>query len=233
MITCPVCGYQNDELTIVCGKCGGYVQDRVPNVDFFSTWWMIIESPAKAFKKISIAEHKNYVLFLTVFLGIAYSFGLLWIRNAGEQFDNLIHLLLLGVVMGLVISVPLGVSMAGVLHTILHFAGGRAGWRNTYAVFGWALAPLVISVVFILPIELASLGLVLFSVNPSPMQIKPFVYGPLTFLEGATVVWALILASFGFRLVHKLRFMTALVIVLLVFSAFSAGIYELFSKFIV
>src|SRR3990172_9576323 len=107
MIICPVCSHQNDEFAIKCTECGSYVQDRVPTLDFFAIAWLMIESPRDAFKKIILAEHKQYVLFLGLFLGIAAAFALMWAGKSGNNFDNLFPVLLFGTFMGIVISVPL------------------------------------------------------------------------------------------------------------------------------
>jgi hypothetical protein len=119
MILCPVCKHSNDEFSIKCVSCGSYVQDRVPNLDLFAMIWLLIESPSIAFKKIIIAEHKNFVLFLSLFLGIAASFALLWIKKSGNSFDNLFPLLLFGTALGIVISLPLFYCLVGIFHAVI------------------------------------------------------------------------------------------------------------------
>ena len=34
MIECTVCQENNSEKYLVCKKCGAYLRDRIPNVDF-------------------------------------------------------------------------------------------------------------------------------------------------------------------------------------------------------
>ncbi|HTY11327.1 MAG TPA: Yip1 family protein [Bacteroidota bacterium] len=233
MISCSVCAHPNDDLETVCAKCGSFIQDRVPNLDFFSTLWRIVESPSEAFHRIIVAEHKNYVLFQMTFLGIAISFALLWARHAGNEFDNLLYLLLLGVVVGLAIALPVGVVLAATLHGLVKFFGGKGTMKNTYAVVGWSLTPVLLSVSIILPIELGALGLRLFSTAPSPMEVKPVVYAVLLLLDAVAGIWSIQLARIGLSIAHKISSWKALEVVVIVCLVFSTALYQLFAWLIV
>ncbi len=233
MISCSVCAQPNDDLDTVCVRCGSFLQDRIPNLDFFSTLWQLVESPKEAFHKIIIAEHKNYVLFLMTFLGIAVSFMLLWARHAGNEFDNLIYLLLLGCVLGAGIALPVGGLMAVTAHLLLKLFGGRGVMKNTYAVFGWSLTPIMLSVSIVLPIELASIGLRLFSTNPSPMDVKPVVYLVLTFFDLFAVLWSINLARVGLSIAHKISGWKTLEVVVSVCLFFTFALYKLFASLVI
>jgi Yip1 domain len=233
MISCSVCAHSNDDLDTVCVRCGSFIQDRIPNLDFFLTMWQLIESPKVAFHRIIVAEHKNYVLFQMLFLGIAASFTLLWARHAGNEFDNLIYLLMLGVVIGVGIALPVGGMIALTVHVLLKLFGGKGLIRNTYAVFGWSLTPIMLSVSFVLPIEFASIGLRLFSTNPSPMDVKPVVYVVLLILDVFALFWSIYLAEIGLSLAHKVSTWRALEAVVSVCVAFSFALYKLFASLVV
>ena len=233
MISCSVCAHPNEELSTVCVQCGSFLQDRIPNLDFFSTLWQLVESPKEAFRKIIKAEHKNYVLFLMLFLGIGTSFTLMWARHAGNEFDNLIYLLLLGYVLGVGIALPVGGLMAVTAHFLLKLFGGRGVMKNTYAVFGWSLIPIMFSVLIILPIELASMGLRLFSTNPSPMDIKPVVYIVLMFFDAFAVLWSINLARVGLSIAHNVSAWKTLEVVISVCLFFTFALYKLFASFII
>ncbi len=195
--------------------------------------WQVVESPRDAFHKIIVAEHKNYVLFLMMFLGIAASFTLFWVRHAGNEFDNLIYLLLLGYVIGLGIALPVGVLMVLVIHLLLKFLGGKGVMKNTYAVFGWSLTPIMLSVSIILPIEFASIGLRLFSTNPSPMDVKPVVYLVLLFFDVFACVWSIYLAKVGLSIAHRISAWKALEVVIAVCLFFSTALYKLFASLVI
>lgn len=233
MIACSVCAHSNDDLSIICSSCGSYLQDRVPNLDFFATVWLLVESPKEAFHRIVIAEHKNYVLFLMMFFGIGVSFALLWARHAGNEFDNLIYLLLLGIVLGAAGSVPIGLGSTIALHWLLKPLGGKGTLRNTYGVVGWSLMPIMLSVAIVLPIELASLGLRLFSTNPSPMEVKPIVYSILLGLDAFAGAWALHLARVGFCVAHRIPAWKSALVCVFYTLVFSVGAYSLFSTLVI
>ena len=109
MIQCPVCRAENDDFAITCSECKGFIQDRVPNLNLFETGWTVLESPHKAFRTITLAEHKNYVLFLFTLFGISLSFTGFWLFRLGRYFDNLLDLigsaLSAGIVLGLAAAV--------------------------------------------------------------------------------------------------------------------------------
>jgi hypothetical protein len=195
--------------------------------------WKMIESPRVAFRRVLIAEHKNYVLFLNLFFGIAVSFALLWLRHAGNEFDNLIYLLLLGIFIGMLLAYPLGMGAVYGIHAMAKLFRGKGTVRNTYAVIGWSLAPIMLSIVFILPIELASMGLLFFTTNPSAFEIKPAVFSSLVGFDGIAVLWSVYLAATGVHIVHKINFVWALLIVLIVTIALFSGIYALFAALVV
>jgi len=231
MIVCPVCAIQNDEYAITCSSCGSYVQDRIPTLDFFATLWLMIESPAQAFKKIIMAEHKNYVLLLAMFLGIAVSFGLMAVQKSGNSFDNLLPLLLFGSVFGGVIGLPFFYALTGLLHGMAIVFGGSGKYTSTYGVTGWSQMPMVFLVVFVLPLMLATLGLWLFSSNPNAFQVKPTVTIVLGGFAGLLAIWSMILLIMGISKAHKVSIVRSTVITLSVISAASLGMLELYSLF--
>lgn len=210
MLVCPVCSTQNDEFSITCVSCHSYIQDRVPTLDFFATVWSIIETPSIAFKKIIIAEHKNYVLFLGTFLGIASIFTLFWLTKSGNNFDNLFPLLLFGIFFGIITAIPLFFSLAAGLHLLAKLFGGKGKFKETYGIVGWSLVPIAISVILILPLELATLGLYFFSSNPTAFELKPTVTSVLIGLDAALVLWTIILLTVGLSKVHRMKAAIAL-----------------------
>lgn len=231
MINCPVCSHSNDDFAIICASCGSYVQDRVPTLDFFATVWLMVESPTTAFKKIIVAEHKNYVVFLSLFLGIASAFALMWAKKSGNNFDNLFPVLLFGTFLGIALSIPLLFSTVTLLHVGGLLVGGKGRFKETYAVVGWSLVPVMFSVVLILPLELATLGLLLFSTNPSAYQVKPVVTAVLVGLDGLCAVWSLLLATIGFSMAHRLQRVKSFIVIIIVASAIAYLSFILYSSF--
>jgi len=231
MIVCPVCQHSNDEFAIKCVSCGSFVQERVPNLDFFAIIWLMIESPVIAFKKIIIAEHKNFVLLLGLFLGIGATFALMWVSKSGNSFDNLFPLLLFGTAIGIVISVPMFYLVAVTFHAFAKLLGGKGEFKETYGIIGWSLVPVMLSVFFVLPLEFSTLGLFLFSTNPSAYEVKPVVTIVLVGLDGLMIIWSIILASVGLSMAHRFRFVTSFILTLAVVSIVSFISFFIYSSF--
>jgi hypothetical protein len=231
MILCPVCKHSNDEFSIKCVSCGSFIQDRVPNLDLFAMIWLMIESPSDAFKKIIIAEHKNFVLLFSLFFGIGVIFSLMWTRQSGNSFDNLFPLLLFGTGIGLAISIPLFYTLALAVHLVVVLFKREAKFTVTYGIIGWSLLPIILSVVFILPLELSTLGLLLFSANPTAYEVKPLVTTVLLGLNGLMVIWSLLLCATGISIAYRFSFFLSLIIVLFVSGAISFLSYLIYSSF--
>lgn len=225
MIQCPVCSHQNDDLALRCTSCGSNVQERVPTLDFFSTFWMMVEYPGKALKRIIMAEHKNYVLMLAMFFGISAAFALSWAVKAGNMFENVAHLILAASLIGIVMSMPLFFVIVGLLHAAGRAMGGRGSWRNTYAAAGWALCPFAFATVVVQPIELAAFGLMFFSNNPHPFEVKPLAYSVLIGIDGLIGFWSIVLAVSGIAIAHALPKWKSAAAVFAVLTAVSAVLY--------
>ncbi|MFA6457180.1 MAG: YIP1 family protein [Bacteroidota bacterium] len=193
--------------------------------------WLIIESPSQAFKKIIIAEHKNFVLVLSLFLGIGAMFALMWADKSGNSFDNLFPLLLFGTFIGLVIAIPLFFLLAGVTYGAAAIAGGKASFKETYGIIGWSLVPVMLSVVFVLPLEMSSMGLVFFSTNPSALEVKPVVASVMLGLDGLFVLWSILLASLGISIAHRFRYITGVALTVVSVCAVSYISVFIYSSF--
>ncbi|HLP18284.1 MAG TPA: Yip1 family protein [Bacteroidota bacterium] len=191
----------------------------MPTLDFFATLWMMIEYPGKALKRIVIAEHKNYVLMLAMFFGISVGFGLFWAVHAGNRYDNIAYLIIAASGAGLILALPLFYALTGVLHALAVLLGGKGPWRSTYAVAGWALFPFTFATVIVLPVELAAFGLLFFSDNPHPFEVKPLVYGVLIGIDALMALWSVWIGVKGLALAHSIRTWKSFIVVVLVVTA--------------
>ena len=197
MITCSVCGQRNDDLAVLCTSCKSYLQSKVDNLNLFETIWQLIESPRAAHKKIVLARHKNYVLLLSCLLGMSLTFALFWLWNLGARFDNVLMLLGVGGLMG----IPLGVGFVLVSGMLIvggiRLLGGKASLKNSGAVVSYASMPLSLSLVLILPLEIAIFGNDFFGTNPPPMIINPVVYVALLGFDALAILWSILLLYQG------------------------------------
>ncbi len=203
MLRCPSCSFDNDDFAITCVQCKSYLQNRVPNLNFFETAWGILESPRATFRKITLAEHKNYVFFLFAGFGVAISFTTFWYLELGRFFDSLLFMIpwaLAGGVVGGLLLTPLVCAFG---HLVGRALGSNQRFRNSNAMIAYSLVPVVLSLVLVLPIELMTFGMYLFTSNPPPFVIKPTSFVILTGFDTLMGVWTLVLTGIGMNVVYR------------------------------
>ena len=196
---CPVCQTENSHLATVCIACGSFIQQRIENLDLFSCSWMILERPAKAFRTVAMARHKNYVVLLSALSGFALIFGWFWMVKGGDHAANLINVLAAGIALGpptgilVMLVASAGITLAG------RVLGMRVRLRDAYAIAAYGSVPLILTSLLFLPIEIMSFGIYFFASSPSPYSIRPFSYVTLLGLDGLFTLWSLILLIVGTR----------------------------------
>ena len=225
MITCPVCQAANDDFAVICFSCRGFLQNRIPNLDLFNTAWNVLQSPRRAFQEITLADHKNYCLVLFSVFGVSLSFTGFWFFKLGERYVSLLDLivsaLLIGVALGLLLA-----PLTAVLHLIgARLLGGKTTFRNSLAVTAYSLTPVVFSLIFVLPIELLTFGMYLFTSNPHPFAIKPISYATLVGFDVVVGLWSVALAVLGTIVSQRLVFLRSLIVVLFLFLALTGLLY--------
>ena len=224
MINCSVCQTENDQYSTICKKCGGFLQNRLPNLNLFEMLWKIVESPRLAFRSIKLAEHKNYAVFLYTLSGIAITFAGLWHFKLGERFDNILTVVFWGILIG----IPLGILLCPIASSIhwglSNMLGNKTSFRNSLGITSYSLIPVVISLILILPIELMTFGMYLFSFNPPPISIKPIPYLVLIGFDIALTIWAWILLIIGTKVGTQVSLLKSIFIASLMYGLISVGL---------
>jgi hypothetical protein len=215
MITCSICNTVNHHLAIVCSSCGGFLQNRIDNLDLFATSWKVIESPTKAFRTIAIAAHKNYVILLSCVAGIALTFFIFWLIKAGEYADSLLNVLVAGFVVGPLFGIVTVLLFSGIFLLFFKNSRCRIKFRNVFAVTAYALGPIVLSVIIFLPIEILTFGIYFFTSNPSPYFLKPVSYVVLIGFDGLCALWSIFLLFTGMKALLDLSWLKVIRMVLL------------------
>jgi len=213
MIRCTVCLAENDEYATTCIQCKAFLQDRVPNLNLFETGWQVIESPRRAFRKITLAEHKNYVLFLFSLLGVSLAFTACWYFQLGTRFASLLDLIPWAVGFGVVLGLASAVVITGMYHAIARLLGGSAGFRGSLGLLAYSFTPVAFSLFLVLPIELLTFGMYLFTLNPHPYTIKPLSYVLLIGFDALIAIWTVILAIVATKVGHQLSMTKSLITV--------------------
>ncbi|TSA23943.1 YIP1 family protein [bacterium] len=225
MIKCTVCLAENDDFAITCPSCKAFLQDRVPNLDLFDMGWRVLESPRKAFRTITLADHKNYALLLFTLFGISLSFTGFWYFRLGTQFASLLDLMPAAVGVGIVLGLVASVLMTAVYYAFAKLLGGASGFRGSLGVLGYCLMPLALTLFIVLPIELLTFGMFLFTSNPHPYAIKPLSYTLLVGFNVVVSLWSIVLAVLGTQVGHRISLMRSIVVVLATLGVFFGGMF--------
>lgn len=230
MITCTVCGKENDALSVVCTACKSFLQARVDALDLFSTIGGLIEKPRATFKKIVLARYKNYSLILSALFGISLVFDLAWLKDAGNRVAGLLPILGAAVIGGPIVGV-IGVLLVSiVLQQATRVFGGHATRKNLFAAIAYATAPMVIALVFIIPIQLAVFGKEFFGTNPPPSLLWPTEYYLLLALKTLAACWTVYLvieATMAGNAFERKRFVPVALTVLGILGLGAFGIRQL------
>ena len=224
MINCSVCQTENDQYSTIGKKCGGFLQNRVPNLDLFDVLWKIIENPRNAFRMIMLAEHKNYAVFLYTLSGIAIMFAEFWHFKFGDRVENILLIFFLAILIG----IPLGIALCPIASSI-HWGlskilGNKASFRNSLGITSYSLTPIVISLLFVLPVELLTFGMYFFTFNPPPITIKPISYILLIGLDIALIIWAWVLLVIGTKVGNQISLWKSILISSLVYGFLLFGL---------
>jgi hypothetical protein len=224
MIICSVCQTENDQFASICKKCGGFLQNRIPNLDLFDVLWKIIETPRNAFRLIIRAEHKNYALFLYTLSGIAVTFAGFWHFKLGNRFENILLIIFPAILIGLLIGIAL-CPIASSLHWGLsNILGNKSSFRNSLGITSYSLLPIVLSLLFVLPIELLTFGMYFFTFNPPPITIKPISYMLLIGLDVALAVWSWVLLIIGTTVGGQISLWKSILISAIVYGLLAVGL---------
>ncbi len=193
---CNVCNTENMDFSIRCGTCGSLLQQRQRTLDFFSTISNLWRYPDFAFRKIILAEHRNYTILIALLEAAGLSFLFLFVIKAGDVLSiDLKQLLSTGIGLAVVVFFPFLYLFSLLCYFSARVSRTGASLRGFTASMIYALHPIAISAVIILPCEIAVFGPYVFSNNPSPQTINPIPFYLLGFLNLVLAVAASVFAG--------------------------------------
>jgi hypothetical protein len=163
----------------------------VDALDLFTTAWTVIESPVRAFRKIALATHKNYTLVLASLFGIMWAYTALWVSKGSTWIPNLFVLLVTGLFLGPILGIAGLLCLVAMSNAFGRRMGGKGNFRNLLALMAYAMIPFILSLIFIIPVDIGVFGLSFFGSPPTPWELKPTIYGTLLFLHGGCILWSL------------------------------------------
>ncbi|RJP59354.1 MAG: hypothetical protein C4543_06800 [Ignavibacteriales bacterium] len=194
---CPNCNAENPIYKYSCTSCKAFLRARVVNIDLWQTIAALIESPKETFKKIIEAEHKNFVIFLNVLVGIKlflisvilHSFA--EINSVKTDFFFINLLVIIGVSFVVLSLFSYLLTKINSLFSLLN------RFRDNYSILIYSFLPLLMSLVILSPVHYALFGPYWFTYNPPPYIVKETEAYILLFIEGLLVVWGLFLVISG------------------------------------
>ena len=118
--------------------------------------------------------------------------------------------LLIGPIVGILFVLALGFFS---VRTTRAF-GGKTNFKNMSAVGAYSTVPIILSLVFVFPVEIAIFGLDFFENNPPPMVINPFLYVALLGMDFLAVGWSFFLLVKGTAVATGLSGLKSFVVIL-------------------
>lgn len=224
MILCSICRRENHHFATTCASCGGYLQNRTENLDLFATAWGVIERPLRTFRLIALSRRKNFAPFVAALAGIGLTFGLFWSVAAGEHTENAASLFIAGIVVGPFAGIALVLFYSLLVKAMTASRGSTLRFGNAFAVYSYALVPVVLTVIFLLPVEIIAFGRFFFTNHPTPYSLSPVVYVCLIGLDALCAAWTLSLLAAGTKVLLDASWKRSLVLFGLPLLLLAAGI---------
>lgn len=192
-MNCRNCGAVNDVFATTCIECGAFLQNPIKTLDLFQTLGLIIIAPARAFRRIAIAEHKNYSFAIQIPLGIAYVFLGMAVRRGGMYHQTLLDVLLHIGIVGVATGIVLAFMGTLIFYASAKLFGSPIDYRDAFGLFAYSLVPLLGLTIVLLPVELLTFGMYLFTSNPPPRALNPESWYALRASELLFILWAILL----------------------------------------
>ncbi len=207
-ISCPNCNSINFDYDFKCQNCKSFLRERIINIDLGETILRLIDSPGTTFSKIKLAEHKNYLLFIILFLAIRFLIisRFISVPFAGDKvFGNLIILFATSFLWTIILLV----SVSFLVKNFFEAIKIKSRIKDILSVLTYSFIPNLFALFILFPIEIVFYGEYLFSNNPYPYQIKQDVFYFLLTLEILTILWSLFLLIIGIKEFVKNRLLSA------------------------
>lgn len=178
------------------------LQQRAKTIDLFSTVYNLWRYPDFTFRKILLAEHRNYVTLIGLLEAVRFSFLGLFIVKASDVFSiELPRLLLAGFGLAVIVYLPFLVFFSSLSYVSARVSKTGASLKGFLASVIYGFHPIAVSAIVVLPVEIAIFGPYVFSNNPSPLTINPI---PFYFLESLDCFLGIAAIAFVLKLTNLL-----------------------------
>ena len=194
---CPNCSEKNPLFRSVCKNCGRTLRDRLPGLDFWKLFVLLIEDPNQAFTQIIQSEQKNFATFML----FASLFKIYLLTTIISGIFSFAQFSLFNFIMFSAGSF-VGIILLGFLFKFV-FNKKALDFRikDFYAGISYSFMPQLIGLFVIFTMEFIVFGEQIFTFNPSPFLIKKNSRGKNFFNSKTSglhrITWVILLIDFS------------------------------------
>jgi hypothetical protein len=191
-LECPNCKELNPHHQLVCKSCKAYIREKVYNIDFWSTFWHMFDSPIKQLQNLIFAEHKNFLIITLLLISFKFSVNTFLLTNLFRPSINLTSDVLINMFYLIVTFSIIFIFYSFLVKFILKIFKVKTRFKDNLAIFTYSQSSILFSLLFLFPVQLGVFGVHWFVFNPSPMLIKPNIAYALFVLEIILTIWGLV-----------------------------------------
>lgn len=197
-VTCSNCNSVNPFYRTTCLNCKSYLRDRVYNLDLWKTLSLLLENPSEAFKLIIFSEQKNFIFFILIFAAVKYLIIARFVATItlGEIQTStglfLSYMIVLVFITGYIFLYASLFTVIGKNFSV------QTRFKDNLAILCYTQSAHVIALLTLFPIELIVFGDYIFSLNPSPFELKKNIAYLLLGIELLFILWSISLSFFAF-----------------------------------
>jgi len=211
-LICNNCSASNPIYSLNCSKCNSFLRARVPNIDLWDTIWSLFIYPVDSAVKIIQAEKKNFLVLLLSLWFIKSSINYYILSN---YHSSGVASLGESLIKGGVFSVALIILFSFLLSLMFSQLKISNRFKDVLSIITFSLVPIILVFVILTPFHFALYGFYWYTVNPSPLIIKPLVTYVLYGIESIFYLWVLVLFITSLFAQTNRKILSALVGILL------------------
>jgi hypothetical protein len=192
-LICNNCKTVNALYASNCKSCNSFLRSKIANIDLWDSVWDLLTEPVKITVKLIQSEKKNFLislLCLWLFKSTVNNYILKNYYLAGTEYVSSFTTSLLE---GGVVAIGIMALFSLIMTLVFSLFKIKTRFNDNFTIYTYALVPILLSFVFLTPFHFALYGFYWFTVNPSPLIIKPLVTYVLYGIEGLFMLWTLVL----------------------------------------
>jgi len=196
---CPNCKSENHFIEYTCLSCKHYLRDKIVNINLWSEFWSLLETPFEAFKRILLAEHKNYLVLLLLTILLKLFVNSVIIQAALETNRGITLNLISNLFIESGYIVLFLIIYSVVINRLINISGVKSKFKNILSIYVFALWPYAFGLAILTSVEYALFGNYFFTYEISPFELKPGATYMLLILEILVFVSGIVYAFIGIK----------------------------------